>query len=140
MVAEFLADESVKSRLLSEQQWMASQKSYDFARAMEAQRFLRRLGAARDGLSFLDKLRQVLTQIGNCLGYVRMVRTAGMRSMAHSLEALEASPWLEDLGSSSTHVQLAESAARSAKRCFSASTDFLCLESCERCHVSPRFR
>lgn len=44
----------------------------------------------RDGVTFLDKLRQVLTQIGNSLGYVRMVRTAGMRSMADGLEYLEA--------------------------------------------------
>ena len=35
VVAEFLADESVKSRLLAEQQFMASRSSYDFARAME---------------------------------------------------------------------------------------------------------
>lgn len=49
----------------------------------------------RDGVTFLDKLRQVLTQIGNSLGYVRMVRTAGMRSMADGLEYLEAERTLD---------------------------------------------
>ena len=46
--------------------------------------------AIRAGQDVLDKLRQVLTQIGNSLGFVRMVRTAGMRSMADGLEYLEA--------------------------------------------------
>lgn len=140
VVAEFLADESVKSRLLAEQQWMEGRPAYTWARAVETARFVRRLGAGRDGVTFLDKLRQVLTQIGNSLGYVRMVRTAGMRSMADGLEYLEGTPWLgaaeaaEDLvqaaeaGGSTASVQaarLAELGARSVRRCFEASTDHL---------------
>ena len=44
-MAEFLADESVKSRLLAEQQWMEGRPAYTWARAVETARFIRRLGA-----------------------------------------------------------------------------------------------
>ncbi|CAJ1340644.1 unnamed protein product [Effrenium voratum] len=144
VVAQFLADESVKSRLLTEKQWMEGRQGYSWARAVETARFIRRLGAGRDGVSYLDKLRQVLTQIGNSLGYVRMIRTtAGMRSMANGLEYLEAAPWLGDGGMSNRSdlaqaaeaagcdppvqeaARLAEAAARSVRRCFEASTDHL---------------
>ena len=39
-----------------------------------------------DKLSCLDKFRQLITQIGNTLGYVRMVRSAGMH---HAAEAIQ---------------------------------------------------
>ena len=66
MVAEFLADESVKSRLLAERQWMEGRSTYTWARAVETAKFIRRLGATRDGITFLDKLRQVaLTLLQN---------------------------------------------------------------------------
>eukprot|EP00931_Biecheleriopsis_adriatica_P019704 TRINITY_DN13361_c0_g1_i2.p1 TRINITY_DN13361_c0_g1~~TRINITY_DN13361_c0_g1_i2.p1 ORF type:complete len:1202 (+),score=292.24 TRINITY_DN13361_c0_g1_i2:38-3643(+) len=146
VIAEFLADESVKSRLLADQTWLEGQTCYTWARALDTARFMRRLGAGKDGVSYLDKLRQVLTQIGNSLGYVRMVRTAGMRSMAGSLDYLEACPWLGEgkrsSGSGKSELLeaaesadcepditeaaiLAESAARSVRRCFEASTDHL---------------
>lgn len=43
VVAKFLADESVKSRLLAEQQWMEGRAAYTWARAVETARFIRRL-------------------------------------------------------------------------------------------------
>ncbi|CAE7467141.1 WASHC4, partial [Symbiodinium pilosum] len=146
VVAEFLADESVKSRLLADKQWMQGRSCYTWARGVESAKIIRRLGAGRDGVSFLDKLRQVVSQIGNSLGYVRMVRTAGMRSMAGSLDFLEAAPWLgrrdegpdgmtnefleaaESTGSDvavKEAAHLADVAARSVRRCFEASTDHL---------------
>ncbi|CAK9019640.1 unnamed protein product [Durusdinium trenchii] len=133
VVAEFLADESVKSRLLAERQWMEGRSTYTWARAVETAKFIRRLGATRDGITFLDKLRQVLTQIGNSLGYVRMVRTAGMRSMANALEYLEvtgeelftAAEEAQLVTSSMEAAQLAEQGRRSVRRCFEASTDHL---------------
>ncbi|CAE8687170.1 unnamed protein product, partial [Polarella glacialis] len=185
VVAEFLGDESVKSRLLADRQWLEGNKNnknnnnsnnnnnnsnnnnnnnnknsnnnnhnnnskiskpgYTWARAMETARFVQRLGAARDGVTFLDKLRQVLTQIGNTLGYVRMVRTAGMRSMAPSLPYVESCPWLggsakgndapsllldaaESAGCQPEVLEaarIADGASRSVRRCFEASTDHL---------------
>ena len=38
---------------------------------------MRKLGVGDDGRSFLDHFRVLITEIGNALGYVRMVRSAG---------------------------------------------------------------
>ena len=37
-------------------------------------------------MTFLDKFRQLITEIGNALGYVRMVRSAGMH---HNSDAVK---------------------------------------------------
>merc|ERR1719258_587370 len=80
--------------MLADAYYMEQQKAkkagYTWGQAMQTARFLRNLGAAGDGMSFLDKVRQVVTQIGNILGYVRMVRTAGMRCVGRSLPYVEA--------------------------------------------------
>ncbi len=46
---------------------------------------------AEDKQSCLDKFRQLITQIGNTLGYVRMVRSAGMH---HAAEAVKVRVWV----------------------------------------------
>jgi len=94
VVAEFLSDESVKSRMLADAFYMEQRKAkkagYEWSHAMQTARFMRNLGTASDGLSFLDKVKQVVCQIGNILGYVRMVRSAGMRCVGRSLPYIEA--------------------------------------------------
>ena len=42
-------------------------------------RTIKRLGTLKNGLSYLDKFRQLITQIGNALGYVRMIRSASLK-------------------------------------------------------------
>eukprot|EP00929_Paragymnodinium_shiwhaense_P087037 TRINITY_DN47360_c0_g1_i1.p1 TRINITY_DN47360_c0_g1~~TRINITY_DN47360_c0_g1_i1.p1 ORF type:complete len:1285 (+),score=290.81 TRINITY_DN47360_c0_g1_i1:32-3856(+) len=100
IVVGFLANEAVRSRLLADQIWMqeqlAAKKGYSWNRALETARHIRRLGQVK-GNTFLDKLRHVVTQIGNSFGYVRMVRNAGMRCAAGSL------PYVDALALSSGH-------------------------------------
>ena len=71
-MAEFLADESVKSRLLAEQQWMEGRPAYTWARAVETARFIRRLGAGDVGsrwklmdVAHLAHLAHVLVMFGH---------------------------------------------------------------------------
>ena len=40
---------------------------------------MRKLGVGDDGLSFLDQFRELITEIGNALGFVRMIRLGTMR-------------------------------------------------------------
>ena len=37
-------------------------------------------------MSFLDKFRVLITEIGNTLGYVRMVRSAGMHVCSEAVQ------------------------------------------------------
>jgi WASH complex subunit 7 len=40
---------------------------------------IRRLGTTKGGVTYLDKFRQLITHIGNALGYVRMIRSASLK-------------------------------------------------------------
>ena len=50
---------------------------YPYERALKFVKDIRKLGVV-DGRTFLDQFRILITEIGNALGYVRMVRSAGM--------------------------------------------------------------
>ena len=51
---------------------------YPYERAIKFVKDIRRLGVSEDGKSYLDQFRVLITEIGNTLGYVRMVRSAAM--------------------------------------------------------------
>jgi WASH complex subunit 7 len=62
-----------------------------------AERFnhgIRKLGLLQDDSTYLDKFRVLITQMGNALGYVRMVRRAGVEASADAVQLL---PDLEDV-------------------------------------------
>jgi len=56
---------------------------YPYERAENMSRNIRRLGTTKGGISYLDKFRQLVTQIGNALGYVRMIRSASLKDNAN---------------------------------------------------------
>lgn len=83
--SQFLFDEYIKSYLLRERRWYKmhrDDKEYDnqypYDRAFQFNKDIRKLGISDTGKTFLDQFRLLITEIGNALGYVRMVRSAGM--------------------------------------------------------------
>lgn len=46
---------------------------------------IRKLGTTPTGQSFLDQFRVLITEIGNALGYVRMVRSAGLHYCSNAI-------------------------------------------------------
>ena len=81
---QFLFDEYIKGYLARERRWYKKNKNdlnyqYPYERAMSFTKEIRELGVTDSGLSFLDQFRKLITEIGNALGYVRMVRSAGMQ-------------------------------------------------------------
>lgn len=94
VIVKFMMHDNVRSRMLADKAWVenrkkAGERGYSWSRAEETMRAIRSFGGASDGTSFLDKLRLVITQMGNSLGYVRMVRNAGLRVIAKNLAAAE---------------------------------------------------
>ncbi len=79
---------------------------YPFSHAVDLNRDIRKLGVTEDKQSFLDKFRQLISEIGygheqvkeliclwcmcstcrNALGYVRMVRSAGMHAASEAVK------------------------------------------------------
>ena len=51
---------------------------YPYQRAEAFMKSIKRMGMAH-GIDFLGAFRQLVTEIGNALGYVRMIRSGGLR-------------------------------------------------------------
>ena len=89
---QFLFDDHIKSPLMKDLRYFRQERAslgnrYPFARAERFNRDVRRLGVSADGLTVLDRFRILITEIGNAMGYVRMVRAGGqhfcVEAMAH---------------------------------------------------------
>jgi WASH complex subunit 7 len=68
---------------------------YPYARAEKFNRDIRNLGVTESGLTFLDHFRQLITEIGNALGYVRMIRTGGINASSNGMQFI---PDVQNLG------------------------------------------
>eukprot|EP00461_Guttulinopsis_vulgaris_P003949 UN03950 len=90
LIHEFLFDEHIKSPLLREMRnWRLHgkkeyQNKYPYQNAAKLYKELRRLGLNQSGLSYIDQLRLQITEIGNALGYVRLVRSGGLHVVAQN--------------------------------------------------------
>ncbi len=62
---------------------------YPFERADRFNKEIRKLGVSADGFTVLDRFRLLVTEIGNVMGYVRMVRAGGQH---YCVEATEYMP------------------------------------------------
>ena len=80
MTSEFLHDDYINSPLLIEAKEFKRDPSdrYSFKKANKMCKTMRGLGSV-EGKSYLDKFREVITMIGNALGYVRLIRTASIK-------------------------------------------------------------
>ncbi|VDM37100.1 unnamed protein product [Toxocara canis] len=99
--SQFLFDDHIKSQLAKDVRFFREnadelKKMYPVKRAQRFNTAIRRLGVTADDLSFLDKFRILITQIGNVMGYVRLVRSGGIEASSQSLAFL---PDLDDVPS-----------------------------------------
>ncbi|KAL0117536.1 hypothetical protein PUN28_010390 [Cardiocondyla obscurior] len=91
--SQFLFDEHIKSRLMRDIRFVRAQREagavpYTYERAEKFQKGIRKLGMTADGLSYLDQFRQLITQIGNALGYVRLIRSGGLHASSNAVSFL----------------------------------------------------
>ncbi|GMH64492.1 hypothetical protein TrRE_jg6565, partial [Triparma retinervis] len=98
--SQFLFDDYIRSHLAKEKRWFKKHhkepdvdNKYPYLRAMTFVKDIRKLGVS-EGKTFLDRFRILITEIGNALGYVRMVRSAGMKFCSDAVQFL---PDLEDI-------------------------------------------
>ncbi|XP_017063807.1 WASH complex subunit 4 isoform X2 [Drosophila eugracilis] len=76
----FLHDEQIKSRLLKELRFHSEHKhikpyqSYPYERADSFLKKIRKLGCSGNGETYMDLFRKVITQVGNAVGYVRLLQ------------------------------------------------------------------
>ncbi|CAM9441528.1 WASH complex subunit 4 isoform X1 [Lampetra fluviatilis] len=97
--SQFMYDEHIKSRLIKDIRFFKETKDqsnpkYPFERADKFNRGIRKLGVSSDGQSYLDQFRQLISQIGNAMGYVRMIRSGGLHCCSNAIRFV---PDLEDI-------------------------------------------
>jgi len=99
VLSQFLFDEQIKAALFREIRYFTENKEtlnskYPWDRADKMVKDIRRLGMTPDGMSYLDKFRVLITEIGNAMGYVRMIRSGGL---LHTSNAIKFVPDIEGL-------------------------------------------
>ena len=99
---------------------------YPFERADRFNRDIRKLGVERN-LTVLDRFRLLLTEIGNAMGYVRMVRAGAPQPLEHAPAQRASAPHARRSTASSCGQAGSTSASR--RRCTSPT--------CRRCPRSP---
>ncbi|TPP52258.1 WASH complex subunit 7 family protein [Leishmania donovani] len=86
ILSHFLHDDYVRSHLLKDARAVRQRKKeqqpckYPVEQAEQLIREMDRLGVAHDGVSFLEKARQLISEMGNALGFMRMMRSGGLRA------------------------------------------------------------
>ncbi len=113
--SQFLFDDYIGAHLGREHRWFKKHRHdseisnmYPYDRALKFVKEIRKLGVSSAGKSFLDQFRILITEIGNALGYVRMVRSA---SMFYCSEAVQYLPDFEDVINFEKHTGKGEAAA-----------------------------
>eukprot|EP00163_Fabomonas_tropica_P009505 TRINITY_DN1931_c0_g1_i1.p1 TRINITY_DN1931_c0_g1~~TRINITY_DN1931_c0_g1_i1.p1 ORF type:complete len:1034 (-),score=307.02 TRINITY_DN1931_c0_g1_i1:86-3187(-) len=89
--SQFLYDDHIKSRLIKDIRYYKENREklnnmYPYDRAEKFHKDIRKLGVNKDGSSYLDRFRQLITEIGNALGYVRMVRSGGVHYLSNAIK------------------------------------------------------
>jgi len=90
--SQFLYDDIIKSRLHKDIKWFNApgrrdelNNQYPYERAAKFNTDIRKLGVNEVKQTYLDRFRILVTQIGNAMGYVRMVRTAGRLYVSNAI-------------------------------------------------------
>eukprot|EP00057_Strongylocentrotus_purpuratus_P007399 XP_011661873.1 PREDICTED: WASH complex subunit 7 [Strongylocentrotus purpuratus] len=97
--SQFMYDEHIKSKLIKDLRYFRENKQemnqmYPFDRADKFNKGIRKLGLTPEGDSYLDQFRNLLSQIGNAMGYIRMIRSGGLRCCSNAIRFV---PDLEDI-------------------------------------------
>ncbi|XKL60625.1 hypothetical protein PGB90_007682 [Kerria lacca] len=86
--SQFLYDEQIKSRLLKEVVYFEEQKSnakYSFEKAEKFYKSIRKLNTKGEVLTYIDQFRILITHVGNAMGYVRLIRSGGLRYFSNAI-------------------------------------------------------
>lgn len=89
--SQFLFDDHIKSPCMKSHKFFKENKDalnnmYPYERAENFNRHIRKLGVTEDGYTFLDQFRSLITEIGNAMGYVRMVRSGGQHFCSNAIK------------------------------------------------------
>ncbi|CAL8470925.1 g10467 [Coccomyxa elongata] len=91
LLSQFLFQDAVRARLGVEARTFAKSRSsgdagpYRMAAAVRLAADFARLGSGPDGLPYMDHLRKLITEVGNAMGLVRLMRAGSMHYCAAAM-------------------------------------------------------
>ncbi|PFX13788.1 WASH complex subunit 7 [Stylophora pistillata] len=105
--SQFLYDEHIKARLIKDIRFFKETKEqldqkYPFERAEKFNKGIRKLGLTPEGQTYLDQFRTLISQIGNAMGYVRMIRSGGLHCCSNAISCKEKLTKKNKIGASFT--------------------------------------
>jgi WASH complex subunit 7 len=91
IITQFLMDEFIKSSLMLEKRYWLDHKEdlgnrFSYDRAEKLLNDIKNLSKGKDELTLIDKLRNIIAQMGNALGFIRTIRTALMEYNSQNLK------------------------------------------------------
>lgn len=120
--SQFLYDEHIKARLFKDIRFFKESKTdkskdprYPYARAEAFNKEIRKLGITEQGLSYLDQFRILITEIGNAMGYIRMIRSGGLYHTSNAIKFVPDLASIPSFGTLATSDQLPEHTVDAAK-------------------------
>ncbi|KAI1720039.1 WASH complex subunit 7 domain-containing protein [Ditylenchus destructor] len=97
--SQFLFDDQIKSILVKEVKFYRdlvtsdeTTNAYPVKRAENVNNIIKKFGQAADGKTFLDKFRELITEIGNTVGFIRLFRAGVVESCAYPAAYLPQKP------------------------------------------------
>lgn len=95
--SQFLFEDPIKSRLVKDLKHFRETKDgkFSYERADYLVKGVRKMGLTPEGYSFLDRFRILITEIGNALGFVRMLRSGALHCSSNAIAFV---PDLDELG------------------------------------------
>jgi WASH complex subunit 7 len=89
--SQYLYDDNIKSMLLKDIRFFKENREklnnrYPYDRAFEFTKEIRKLGINDQKQSSLDQFRTLITEIGNAMGYIRMLRSGGFQYISNAIK------------------------------------------------------
>ena len=118
--SQFLFDDHIKSRLIKDVRFfkevrIKTDQLFPFERAEKFVKDIRKLGVNAKNESYLDQFRRLITEIGNAMGYIRMIRSGGLHCCSNAIrfvpdidEIVAFDPLIEEEGLSAETQQAAK--------------------------------
>ena len=118
--SQFLFDDNISSKLIKDARFYKMNKDqldskYPYERAEKFIKAVRKLGLV-GSMTYLDQFRKLVTEIGNALGYVRMIRSGGLRFSANAIKFVPDVTDVTKFKDPAEEAKLADSTATAASQ------------------------
>jgi WASH complex subunit 7 len=93
--SKFLFMEDIQNILSRDRKWVKEYSTkeeyagyYPYERAVHQYNQIKKLAKFEEDTNYLDKFREIITSVGNSLGFIRLIRSASLHTESRNIEYL----------------------------------------------------